>query len=96
METVLNLFVAGTDTTGTTLRWALLFMAKYPKIQGKELKIRSKVSCNSPSNNMCFTNTKIISIKNNIQSFRPGPGRAEQGDRKSSSPGRGQEEHAFH
>ena len=36
METVLNLFAAGTDTTATTLRWALLLMAKYPKIQGKE------------------------------------------------------------
>uniref|UniRef100_A0A671X3S2 Uncharacterized protein n=1 Tax=Sparus aurata TaxID=8175 RepID=A0A671X3S2_SPAAU len=33
METVLNLFAAGTDTTATTLRWALLLMAKYPKIQ---------------------------------------------------------------
>lgn len=43
MITVLNLFAAGTDTTATTLRWALLFMAKYPKIQGKELKTLSTV-----------------------------------------------------
>ncbi|KAM7368360.1 hypothetical protein PAMP_014583 [Pampus punctatissimus] len=33
LTTVLNLFAAGTDTTATTLRWALLLMAKYPKIQ---------------------------------------------------------------
>ncbi|XP_045917532.1 cytochrome P450 2K1-like isoform X2 [Micropterus dolomieu] len=33
MITVLNLFSAGTDTTATTLRWGLLLMAKYPKIQ---------------------------------------------------------------
>ncbi|XP_051796877.1 cytochrome P450 2K1-like isoform X2 [Acanthochromis polyacanthus] len=30
---VTNLFAAGTDTTSSTLRWALLFMAKYPQIQ---------------------------------------------------------------
>ncbi|XP_075942066.1 cytochrome P450 2K1-like [Anarhichas minor] len=33
VSTISNLFVAGTDTTGTTLRWALLLMAKYPQIQ---------------------------------------------------------------
>ncbi|KAK2855895.1 hypothetical protein Q5P01_004630 [Channa striata] len=33
LATVLNLFAAGTDTTATTLRWGLLLMTKYPKIQ---------------------------------------------------------------
>ncbi|XP_016149316.1 cytochrome P450 2K1-like isoform X2 [Sinocyclocheilus grahami] len=35
MLTVGNLFVAGTDTTGTTLRWGLMLMAKYPHIQDR-------------------------------------------------------------
>lgn len=33
--TVSNLFAAGTDTTGTTLRWGLMLMAKYPQIQDR-------------------------------------------------------------
>ncbi|XP_033934478.1 cytochrome P450 2K1-like [Pseudochaenichthys georgianus] len=43
MHTVHNLFNAGTDTTATTLRWGLLFMAKYPKIQDKVKEELSRV-----------------------------------------------------
>ncbi|KAI9547362.1 hypothetical protein NQZ68_018591 [Dissostichus eleginoides] len=43
LQTVLNLFSAGTDTTATTLRWGLLFMAKYPKIQDQVQEELSRV-----------------------------------------------------
>nr|XP_048309074.1 cytochrome P450 2J4-like isoform X2 [Myodes glareolus] len=33
--TTLDLFLAGTETTSTTLRWALLYMALYPEVQEK-------------------------------------------------------------
>uniref|UniRef100_A0A8C6ZJ70 Cytochrome P450 2J2-like n=1 Tax=Nothoprocta perdicaria TaxID=30464 RepID=A0A8C6ZJ70_NOTPE len=39
----LDLFVAGTETTSTTLRWALLYMAAYPDIQGKMTEIDAVV-----------------------------------------------------
>ncbi|XP_043922127.1 cytochrome P450 2D10-like isoform X2 [Protopterus annectens] len=35
MHTTLDVFIAGTETTSTTLRWALLFMLIYPAIQSK-------------------------------------------------------------
>ncbi len=48
MMTVGNLFVAGTDTTGTTLRWGLMLMAKYPHIQGKNT-VKSRVFPQCPN-----------------------------------------------
>ncbi|KAF3835026.1 hypothetical protein F7725_027584 [Dissostichus mawsoni] len=34
----LDLFLAGTETTSTTLQWALVYLIKYPDIQGREVK----------------------------------------------------------
>ncbi|XP_034978025.1 cytochrome P450 2J2 isoform X1 [Zootoca vivipara] len=35
LHSTLDLFFAGTETTSTTLRWALLYMAIYPEIQAR-------------------------------------------------------------
>uniref|UniRef100_A0A8C2WH87 Cytochrome P450 2K1-like n=1 Tax=Cyclopterus lumpus TaxID=8103 RepID=A0A8C2WH87_CYCLU len=40
---VTNLFAAGTDTTGNTLKWGLLFMAKYPHFQDQVQEELSRV-----------------------------------------------------
>ncbi|KAJ8017124.1 hypothetical protein DPEC_G00014500 [Dallia pectoralis] len=43
IQTVGNLFAAGTDTTATTIRWGLMFIAKYPDIQDRVQEEISKV-----------------------------------------------------
>ncbi|XP_042246083.1 cytochrome P450 2K1-like [Thunnus maccoyii] len=40
---VMNLFAAGTETTASTLRWGLLLMIKYPKIQDQVQEELSRV-----------------------------------------------------
>nr|XP_046228710.1 cytochrome P450 2K1-like [Scatophagus argus] len=43
LQTVMNLFAAGTDTTTITMRWGLLLMAKYPKTQDQVQEELSRV-----------------------------------------------------
>ncbi|XP_074552018.1 cytochrome P450 2K1-like [Halichoeres trimaculatus] len=44
LATVNNLFAAGTDTTSSTIRYGLLLMAKYPKVQEKVQEEMSRVA----------------------------------------------------
>ncbi|KAF1376962.1 hypothetical protein PFLUV_G00216950 [Perca fluviatilis] len=57
MQTVFNLFAAGTDTTATTLRWGLLFMAKNPKIQDQ---VQEEVSREIGSRNVQVEDRKNL------------------------------------
>lgn len=38
IQTVFDLFIAGIETTATTLLWALLYMVIYPDIQGEHIQ----------------------------------------------------------
>ncbi|XP_077345177.1 cytochrome P450 2K1-like [Lithobates pipiens] len=65
---VRNLFVAGMETTSTTLRWGLLLMIKYPAIQEKVQQEISKVvglaqPTSSHRGQMPYTNAVIHEIQ---------------------------------
>ncbi|XP_019474274.1 cytochrome P450 2J2-like isoform X3 [Meleagris gallopavo] len=70
----LDLLFAGTETTSTTIRWALLYMAMYPEIQARvQAEIDAVIGqCRQPAledrNNMPYTNAVIHEVqrKSNI------------------------------
>ncbi|XP_032080988.1 cytochrome P450 2J2-like isoform X1 [Thamnophis elegans] len=49
---IMELFVAGTETTGCFLKWALLLMAMYPDIQDKVYKEMETIL--GPSGSICY------------------------------------------
>ncbi|XP_066532433.1 cytochrome P450 2J2-like [Hoplias malabaricus] len=65
----LDLFTAGTETTATTLHWALLYMIKYPEVQAKVQSEIDRVvgSSRQPSvmdrENLPYTNAVIHEVQ---------------------------------
>ncbi|XP_035851086.1 cytochrome P450 2K1-like isoform X2 [Sander lucioperca] len=63
MQTVFHLFGAGTDTTASTLRWGLLFMAKNPKIQDQ---VQEELSREIGSRNVQVEDRKNLPFTNAV------------------------------
>ncbi|NXR66651.1 CP2J6 protein, partial [Rhadina sibilatrix] len=64
IQTVLDLFIAGTETTTTTLLWALLYMVIYPDIQEKVQKeLDAVVGC---SHVFCYEDRKKLPYTNAV------------------------------
>ncbi|KFR06065.1 Cytochrome P450 2J6, partial [Opisthocomus hoazin] len=69
IQTVFDLFLAGTETTATTLRWALLYMVVYPDVQEKVQKEldavlgRSHLICYEDRKKLPYTNAVIHEIQ---------------------------------
>ncbi|XP_008107573.1 cytochrome P450 2J2 isoform X1 [Anolis carolinensis] len=69
LQSALDLFIAGTETTSTTLRWALLYMAIYPEIQERvQSEIDSVIGQSRPPamtdrDNLPYTNAVIHEIQ---------------------------------
>uniref|UniRef100_A0A8C3JH48 Cytochrome P450 2J2 n=1 Tax=Calidris pygmaea TaxID=425635 RepID=A0A8C3JH48_9CHAR len=64
IQTIFDLFLAGTETTATTLRWALLYMVVYPDIQAKVQKeLDAVLGC---SHAICYEDRKKLPYTNAV------------------------------
>ncbi|NWS65708.1 CP2J6 protein, partial [Crotophaga sulcirostris] len=64
MQTIFDLFLAGTETTATTLRWALLYMVVYPDVQEKVQKeLDAVLGC---SHLICYEDRKKLPYTNAV------------------------------
>merc|ERR1711992_366914 len=68
-NTLFDLFLAGSETTSTTLTWAALYMVRYPEIQEKiqkELDLvvgLNRTPSNSDRPNLPYTEATIMEIQ---------------------------------
>ncbi|KFQ29508.1 Cytochrome P450 2J6, partial [Merops nubicus] len=64
IQVIFDLFLAGTETTATTLRWALLYMVAYPAIQEKVQKELDAVL--GSSHLICYEDRKKLPYTNAV------------------------------
>ncbi|KAK2538489.1 hypothetical protein Q9233_002349 [Columba guinea] len=74
-QTIFDLFIAGTETTATTLRWALLYMVVYPDVQAEYSSLEkvqkeldavlgcSRIICYEDRKRLPYTNAVIHEIQ---------------------------------
>ncbi|XP_044208895.1 cytochrome P450 2K1-like [Thunnus albacares] len=65
---VMNLFAAGTETTGNTLQWCLVFMAKYPHIQDQVQEELSRVVGSRQGTTVFLLLTSVLYDENEWES----------------------------
>ncbi|KAM9279249.1 LOW QUALITY PROTEIN: cytochrome P450 2D28-like [Morus bassanus] len=63
IQTIFDLFLAGTETTATTLRWALLYMVVYPAIQKKVKELDALLGCSCL---ICYEDRKKLLYTNAV------------------------------
>ncbi|XP_060540913.1 cytochrome P450 2J5-like [Pantherophis guttatus] len=63
-QCIVDFFVAGTETTASSLKWALLFMASHLDIQDKVYEEMEKVF--SPSHSICYEDRKKLPYTNAV------------------------------
>ncbi|KYO47181.1 hypothetical protein Y1Q_0002200 [Alligator mississippiensis] len=64
IQSIFDLFMAGTETTTTTMRWALMFMVLYPDIQEKVQQELDAVL--GPSHTICYEDRKKLPYTNAV------------------------------
>uniref|UniRef100_A0A8B9SF15 Cytochrome P450 2J6-like n=1 Tax=Apteryx owenii TaxID=8824 RepID=A0A8B9SF15_APTOW len=64
VQSIFDLFLAGSETTATTLRWALLYMVAYPDIQEKVQKELDAAL--GPSHLICYEDRKKLPYTNAV------------------------------
>uniref|UniRef100_A0A8C3B9X7 Uncharacterized protein n=1 Tax=Cairina moschata TaxID=8855 RepID=A0A8C3B9X7_CAIMO len=64
IQSIFDLFLAGTETTATTLCWALLYMVVYPDVQEKVQKELDAVL--GSSNEVCYMDRKRLPYTNAV------------------------------
>ena len=62
-QVIVDLFMAGSETTTTTLRWTLLYMILNPEIQAKCRREMSQVTSNNNKTNKLFAGTCNLEAK---------------------------------